>query len=267
MLIRPSGPLSLAAYNLERGLVSLRPLRHRHFDAVIISMPQSGTHWIRYMLSLILARLYDLPPPSRIKDRSIVGSPKFRQIPRILQTHRPPHYMFRSCTLSRWLHLPRRLVLVRDIRDSLVSQYEKYESEYNVDFSTFLHGGLRGKKFAYYNVWTRIQFLNGWGAVVARNAEEVAVLKYEDLVADPHGRLARVCDHFNIEGVTPDVLDEVVAAASKAEMAKLPNPKGKSIVVRTDPRPSDEWYGDADRRFVAEVLRRNLKYTFGYRYW
>ncbi len=77
------------------------------------------------------------------------------------------------------------MVLVRDIRDSLVSQYERSKSEYNVDFATFLRGGVRGKKFSYYNVWTRIQFLNGWGAVVERNAEEVAVLKYEDLVADP----------------------------------------------------------------------------------
>jgi hypothetical protein len=34
-----------------------------------------------------------------------------------------------------------------------------------------------------------------------------------------------------------------------------------------DPRPADEWYSDADRLFVAEVLRRNLKYTFGYKYW
>ena len=156
---------------------------------------------------------------------------------------------------------------MRDIRDSLVSQYEKYKSEYNVDFSTFLRGGVRGKKYSYYSIWTRIQFLNGWGAVVERNAEEVAVLKYEDLKADTRGRLARVCEHFNIEGVTPDVLDEVVAAASKAEMSKLPNPKGKSFVIRTDPRPAEDWFSDEDRRFVAEVCRRHLKYTFGYRYW
>ncbi|MCH7887735.1 MAG: sulfotransferase domain-containing protein [Proteobacteria bacterium] len=252
--------------------MSLRPLRHRHFDGVIISMPQSGTHWIRYMLSLILARLHDLPPLSRIGDKSIVGSPKFRQIPRILQTHRPPHYMFRSRTLSRWLHLPRRLVLVRDIRDSLVSQYEKYNSEYNVDFSAFLRGGVRGKKYSYYSIWTRIQFLNGWGAVVTRNAEEVAVLKYEDLKADTPGQLARVCDHFDIKGVTPDLIAAAAAAASKEEMAKRENlrrktVRGKPAAVRLDPRPADEWYSDADRRFVAEVLRRNLKYTFGYRYW
>ena len=50
-------------------------------------------------------------------------------------------------------------------------------------------------------------------------------------------------------------------------MAKRPNPKVDRIVVRTDTRPADDWYNDADRRFFAEVCRRNLKYTFGYKYW
>ena len=64
-------------------------------------------------------------------------------------------------------------------------------------------------------------------------------------------------------------MDEVAAAASKAEMAKRPNPKSKNkrTLVRMDARPADEWYSDEDRRFVAEVLRRNLKHTFGYQYW
>ena len=89
-------------------------------------------------------------------------------------------------------------------------------------------------------------------------------------MADTHGQLARVCDHFGIDGVTPELLDQVVAEASKDEMAKLPNPNGVGAnlkIVRTDTRPADDWYNDADRRFVAEVCRRNLKYTFGYKYW
>ncbi len=37
--------------------------------------------------------------------------------------------------------------------------------------------------------------------------------------------------------------------------------------VRMDSRPSPEWYSDDDRRFISEVFRRYLKYTFGYEYW
>ena len=81
--------------------------------------------------------------------------------------------------------------------------------------------------------------------------------------ADTRGQLAWVCDHFNIEGATPDLLDEVVAAASKAEMAKRSKPKAKLRSVRMGARPADEWYSDEDRRFVTEVCRRYLKHTFG----
>ena len=264
--VQSSDQLRHWARSLNRGLFKLEMLGNRHFDGVVVNMQQAGEHWTRYMLSLILAKLHDLPPPSHLEDVSIVGRPIYPQIPQILIIHGTiPHYLFRSRTFFRLLHLPRHLILVRDIRDTLVAHYEKRKDRYNVDFSTYLRGDPRGTTYRP-NIWTRIRFLNGWGAVAERQPENVAVLKYEDIVADTRGRLAQVCDHFNIDGVTPDLLDEVVAAASKAEMRKLPNPKGKLFVIRTDPRPTDEWYSDEDRRFVAEVCRRHLKYTFGYRY-
>ena len=260
----------LRARSLNHGLFNPTTLRRRHFDGFIASMQQSGSHWLKYMLGLTLARLYDLPPPSHIQDDSVVGHlkspPLYPQIPQIVHSHSIPHYLLRSRTLFRLLHFPKHLILVRDIRDGLVAYYEKWNTRFNVDFSTFLRGDARGKKYRY-DIWLRIRFLNGWGAVIARHPEHTAVLKYEDLVADTPGQLARVCDHFNIAGVTPELLDEVVALASKEEMAKRPNPKVKRTVVRIDSRPADEWYSDADRLFVAEVLRRNLKYTFGYKYW
>jgi hypothetical protein len=260
----------LRARSLNRGLFNPATLRHRHFDGFIASMHQSGTHWIKYMLGLTLARLYDLPPPTRLQDDSIVGHPKspplYPQIPQIVHSHSVPHYLLRSRTLFRLLHFPRYLILVRDIRDALVDHYEKFRSIYNVDFSTYLRGDVHGKRYND-DIWVRIRFLNGWGAIAKRHPEHVAVLKYEDLIADTAGQLARVCDHFNIKGVTSELLGDVAAAATKAEMAKLPNPKENLIVVRMDPRPCDEWYSEADRRFVAEVCRRNLKYTFGYQCW
>lgn len=260
----------LRARSLNRGLFNPATLRRRHFDGFIACMQHSGTHWVKYMLGLTLAKLHDLPPPAHIEDNSIVGHikspPLYPHIPQIVHAHSAPHYLLRSRTLFRLLHFPRHLVLVRDMRDALVAHYEKRKSGYAFDFSTYLRGDVRGKKYKH-DIWMRIRFLNAWGAVVERHPERVAVLKYEDLVADTRGQLARVCDHFNIEGVTPGLLDEVIAASSKTEMAKLPSPKKKSIVVRTNARPSNESYNDADRRFVAEICRRNLKYTFGYKYW
>ena len=268
MSVPTSDELRHRVRNLYPSLIKLRPLRHRHFDGVLASMQQSGTQWVVFMLGLTLARLYDLPRPRHLHDNSIIGSPIYPQIPQILHTHAIPHYLFRSRTVIRLLRFPKYVILVRDLRDVLVSHYEKHKSEYNADFSTYLHGNVRGggrRKGG--DIWVRIRFLNGWGAVAERHPREFAVLKYEDLVADTRGEFARVCDHFEIEGVTLDLVDTVVGAASKSKMRNLPDPKGKWIVIRTDSRPSDEWYSDADRRFVAEVCRRNLKYTFGYRYW
>ena len=270
MTVRTSDELWFRARSLNRGLFNTTTLRRRHFDGLIASMQHSGTHWIKYMLGLTLARLHDLPPPAHIQDDAIVGHPKsvplYPDIPQIVTTHSAPHYLLRSRSLFRIMHFPRYLVVVRDVRDALVAHYEKRKSKFDVDFSTYLRGDVHGKKYRY-DIWFRMRFLNAWGAVAERNPERVAVLKYEDLKADTRSELARVCNHLGIEGVTLDLLDDVVAAASKDEMAKRSNPKVNRIVVRTDPRPADDWYSDADRRFVAEVCRRNLKYTFGYTYW
>ncbi len=268
--IRTFDELWLRAYSLHSGLCDTRTLRRRHFDGFIATMTQSGTHWLKYMLILTLAKLYDLPPPSSLPDNTIVGRskspPLYAQIPQIVIGHSVPHYLLRSHTLFRFLHFPKYLILVRDIRDGLVALYEKQKSVFNVDFSTYLRSDLLRRKSGY-DMWTRMRFLNAWGPVVERHPERTAILKYEDLKADTRGELARVCDYFDIKGVSPELLDEVIAGASKERMAKLMKLKKDKSVVRMDPRPSDEWYSDADRRFFAELCRRNLKYTFGYQYW
>ena len=53
---------------------------------------------------------------------------------------------------------------------------------------------------------------------------------------------------------------------AKREDPKRENREKETAAVRLDPQPPGEWHGEHDRRFVAEVCRRNLKYTFGYRY-
>ena len=60
-MIRTSDQLRHWARGLNHGLLKPQPLLlHRRFDGVLVSMQQSGTHWLKYMLGLILAKLYDL---------------------------------------------------------------------------------------------------------------------------------------------------------------------------------------------------------------
>ncbi len=269
MEIRTYDELWLKAYSLHSGLFDTRTLRRRNFDGFIATMTQSGTHWLKYMLILTLAKLYNLPPPPCLPDNSIVGRSKsppiYAHIPQIVIGHSVPHYLLRSHTLFRFLHFPKYLILVRDVRAGVVALYEKQKSVFNVDFSTYLRSDLLGPKSGY-DMWTRFRFLNSWGPVVERHPEQTAVLKYEDLKADTRGQLAGVCDYFDIKGVSPDLLDEVIDGATKEKMAKLMKHKKHKSVVRMDSRPSEEWYSEEDRRFVAELCRRNLKHTFGYKY-
>jgi hypothetical protein len=58
----------LRARTINRGLFSLTTLRYRSFDGQIVSMKQSGSHWLKYMLGLTLAKIHNLPPPAHIQD-------------------------------------------------------------------------------------------------------------------------------------------------------------------------------------------------------
>ena len=221
------------------------------------------------MLGLTLADIYNLSPPKHIQDDSVVGHPKtpplYPQIPQIIHSHSIPHFLLKSRLILSTFHFPKYLILIRDVRHTLVSYYEKWNHVYGVDFSTFVRGDVRGKKFRK-DVWFYIQFLNDWGALVAHHPERIAVLKYEEIRADPVGELARVLDYFGIAGATPQLLKSVVAKASKSEMANRPNPRVKASVVRMDDRSSAEWFSEEDRLFISQICRRNLKYTFGYQY-
>lgn len=255
---------------VNRGLFTSATLRRRRdYDGFMASVKQSGTHWVKYMLGLTLARIHGLPEPAHIQDDSIVGHPKapprYAGIPRIVNSHSMPHYLQRSALANQLLGLPPTLILVRDLRDALVAGYEKWKYDYHVDFSTYLRGDVNGKRYDT-DIWEQLRFLNGWGAVAAGNPARTAILRYEDLRADTLGELARVCDFFGINGATPDLLALVIADATKERMAERPNPAIKRPAVRLDDRSAARWYNDADRHFVSALCRRHLRYDFGYDY-
>ncbi len=102
MLIPTSDELRFRARSLNRGLFNLTTLRHRHFDGIVAGMQHGGSHWVKYMLGLTLAKIHDLTPPSHLLDNSIVGHPKspplYPQIPQIVTTHSIPHgLLHRRC--------------------------------------------------------------------------------------------------------------------------------------------------------------------------
>lgn len=95
---------------LTRDLTNLSLVRHRNSDGHIISMHQSGTHWLRNMLSLAMAKAFDLPEPEYIEDNDFICAPqapsKYAHIPRIVSSHQIPSPLVTSRLALSLIKLP-----------------------------------------------------------------------------------------------------------------------------------------------------------------
>lgn len=258
--------LTFALYTLNRRWTNGSLLFHRNFDGHIVSMQQSGSHWIKNQLASVLAQLYNLPPLAHIQDDSIIGHtkspPKYKNIPQIVHSHGYPH----GLTLKiPGLHYPKYLVLVRDLKESLVSHYERFKGDYdNCDFATYLRGDVNQDKF-HSDIWSRMRFMNEWGRLAEQYPQSVMPLKYEDMKADAAGSLKSVCAFFNIANVTDAVVARALEDASRDKMAEKPNPEITTTVVRREERKNvaDYFLGDNGAFFDATTARY-LKHGFGY---
>lgn len=259
-----------ALKSFERGLFTSSLLRHRHWEAHISGMPQSGNHWLRYMLGLTIAKLHDLPPPAHIESVDYINlsrMPPSRHegIPQIAWSHSLPNYLHRSRRVVEGLNLPNNVIVVRDIVESLVSSYAREPEKYHHDFSAYLRG-KHGRKGFMVAAWRRVMFCNAWGPVVERFPERCCVVRYEDMKADTAGELGRVCAFVGMGTVSAEILAESVAQSTKSKMAALPNPEDSQSVISKQRRRTEDWFSAEDAAYVDAILRKNLKYSFGYDY-
>jgi len=254
---------------LRRDLGNLSLLARRDFDGFIVSMHQSGTHWLKFMLGHLASRAFEVPPPSHIGDNSVVGHPKspprYPGLPRIVQSHGIPSPLVHAWFVHRLLRFPPYVLLVRDVRAALVSHYEKWKGRYGVPFSTYLRGDPAGRRYDK-DIWWDIRFLNAWSRVLERMPERVLVLRYEDLRADPVRSLRAVWRHFGL--AEQPALEYALAAerADKRTMARVERPGDDLKVVRLDERSPFAWYAPADREFLVLTLAERLRADFGYDY-
>jgi hypothetical protein len=251
-------------------LFKLSLLRDRHVDAHIVSMQQSGTHWLRHMLALVICREFGLPEPASFDDRSIVGSHKHavahRQIPRIVSTHNIPSPLVHAAPLRWALHYPRYVILIRDIRATLVSYYEKHHA-HEMPFSEMLRASRVVGKSVRWDLWRRIRFLNAWGRERSRlSPQRTIVVRYEDMQRETAGELSRVWSFLQLPPQSSAAFSDAVARSSKAHLAKQEDGRERPKIVHERKRSPLEWYSAEDRRYLTEVCARHLRHTFGYDY-
>lgn len=260
-----------AAYHfhrLRRALGNFSLLRHRHCDGFLASMHQSGTHWLKFMLASALARHYGVPGPRFNHANDLIGGPRdpclYPQIPRLLSAHSIPHpLLYLPLTHAVW-RLPPYCVLVRDIRASLVSNYEKWRARYDCSFAEFLRGDPSGHRYNS-DLWWCFRFQNAWHAVWRAVPARVLVLRYEDLQHDAVAGLAAVAAHFGLPLDAAD-LAAGIAAGSKAAMAAREDPARPKGAVNPGRRAVDDYFSADDRAWFTAQCARYLAHDYGYDY-
>jgi len=257
-------------HSLRRDISNFSLLKHRAFDGFLISMHQSGTHWLKHMLATALTYKLDLPPPQYIHANDIIAGPKDPlandKLPHIVSAHSIPHVLLNSSSFRRLLKLPPYIVLVRDIRASLVSNYEKWKALYNCDFPAFLRGDISGHRFNN-DIWWCMRFCNSWGRIAQRFPKGTLIVKYEELRSEPLATLRGINDYWALD-LDDTTLRYAIDESSKEKMAlkKDPDTPFGVTVVRNNKQSFMEWYDKEQTAYFNYVCDNFLKYDFGYDY-
>lgn len=252
----------------------------RDFAGYLVTGQNSGTHWLKYMIGLAIAKHWNLPEPQHVDNQhsnELIGHPKHKReyasAPRIASSHSIPHYFVGSSVIRAFVRFPPYFILVRDMRDALVSNYLKHERVYTTNFSQYLRVEPGSHRYIM-DVWWYIHFLNRWGNVIARFPEQTKFIRYEDLRADPKAGLDRIFRHFGYN-LPAEIIDYAVANASKRQMNEKVSPHNPVRFIRADNASAQtsaenklpgELFSDDDRHYLAKITAENLRHDFGYDY-
>jgi hypothetical protein len=245
-------------------------LRDRQVHAHIVTMQQSGTHWLTHMLCAALAEVYGLPELADIDDRRLIGDHKrpavYSHIPRLIQTHNIPSPICHAWPLRSALRFPRYVILLRDIRAALVSHYEKHHAR-SMTFSDYLRNHRIIANPVRWDLWYRIRFLNAWDREIRRlPPSRVLVLNYEGLQGRPLEELRRTWAFLGLPAADDAVFTRAVAHSTKDRMSAKESPEKTARVIRRSSQHPLEWFSEDDRAYFESVCATYLRQTFGYDY-
>ena len=243
-------------------------LRLRHGDGAIVSMHQGGTHWLKFMLASAMAEHFGIPPPEYNHANDIIGGTKdpvtYSQIPRLQSSHTIAPILLRNAVALRVIKLPPCVLLIRDVRACLVSNFKKWQTRYARTFSEYLRGDPSGRRFNS-DIWWCIRFLNAWGRMAELAESRCHVVRYEQLSREPQVELERIAWHFSI-ALTPTDIDHGVLAATKSAMAEQSDPARPPGEINQHEEGPLSAYNVSDRQFISSCCENFLRSSFGYDY-
>ena len=195
-----------------RGRVLWQP---RTDDVFVVTYPRSGTTWMQYLLHLLVrpqVEFRHINDACPWLERSLaVGSVEPRALAEL-----PSPRIFKTHLLRQWLPRQGRfVVIVRDPADVAVSYYELYRA----------YLGFRGSldEFLVRFAAGRVQYGSWWAHVRdwERHAgDDVLLVRYEALRADPAGELRRVAEFAGLP-CDPERIAAAVEGASLPRMKAL----------------------------------------------
>lgn len=254
---------------LETNLNSFHILKYRMVDGFFVSAKNSGTHWLRHMLSLALAHHLELPPPlyaSGPESDAFIGHPKhprrYAAAPRLASSHNVPSAAIAWLGARRLLALPPTVVLVRDIRQAMLSVYVKWAGEIGTDLTAYVRRPAPGRVA---DVHWFARFFNHWGDMADAFGRQVLVVRYEDVQAAPEYWLRRIGTHYGIAFDDADVAAAMTVHGREAVRRKLDPLHGEAVVSDDASRAAAALSFD-DERYLAALLSARLRHDFGYGY-
>jgi hypothetical protein len=261
----------LALRDIQNDLSSFHIAKYApRVDGFLVTAKNSGTHWLRFMLSAAIAHHTGLPAPehsSGPNSDTFIGhpkhAPKHPTAPRIGSSHNIPSRAIAPQVAAGVLSLPPLVVLVRDPREALASYFVKWREAYDLgSLPEFLRRPAPGKR-KIDDVWWFIRFFNRWGEVAQVLPERVMIVRHEDVAADPGAAVRRIWAHWGVELTDADVA-AAVAISDRKSLARKLDPSYGEAIVPDRARREAATLSPVDEAYLAELFRRHLKHSFGY---
>jgi hypothetical protein len=263
--------LVLASRDAATDMSNFHLLHYRRIDGFLVTAKNSGTHWLKYMLSHALADQLGLPPPLHASGRTandFVGHPKWprkhAQAPRIGSSHNLPSSILACRPIFRTLRLPPIVVLVRDIQQAMLSHHVKWREESGLSLSDYVRVRPPGRRQVA-DIWWYINFFNRWGRMAARFPDKILVVRYEDMRHDQKYWLEKIQRHYNL-ALSPRSIEVGVAASCREEMREKLDPNAGELIIPADHDRRIACFSPEDEAHLRALLAENLKFSFGYDY-
>jgi hypothetical protein len=212
---------------LERRLRGKEEFRKLQLaDWVLMSWGKSGRTWFRVMLSRFYQIKYALPQRELLNFDNLHR--KHPTIPRVLFSHN--NYLrdyLRDWTTLNHFRGKKIVLLVRDPRDVAVSQFFQWKYRMRPHKKLLNEYPSHGRDVSIFEFVTDpkagvpriIDFFNGWAAQLAVR-EDILLIRYEDMRANPQAVMQRVFEFVGTPG-TDEEIRQAVEFASYDNMKKL----------------------------------------------